>query len=1129
MGGVSEAFVPEQLLADAAWLSRLARSLASSDADADDLVQESWIAAWHKRPATDRSLRPWLVKVMRDLANMKRRGERRRVAREQTAQLPEATPADVLLEQMRLHRLIVELVLALPEPYRSTVIARFVEGRSAASIARSLGVPESTVRGRLHEAVARLRTGLDAKTGGRRSWAPLVIAFARRGVMVTKTSKSIALVVVLALALLAILIVPRLRGSPDALEPAAGEPQDRSLAWGATARPSRAQPVPAWFGVQGARSRRIAGRVTFEDKPVADAVVTLYSDLVWVGARAAEQRTTGVDGSFDFGPHPLSRYQVAAEASGRVPATSTVELADPALAPPPDRLELRLQGCRASIAGTIYDASGGSIAKARVRRDGIAGVVADEHGAYRLCVMRGRSDIEFAADGYGSVVLGLDVDGEQRQDIVLVPEASIGVRVVDDDDSPVPGAAVFAVPQEWTRDRPQKTGALTDARGRARLARLVPGPYQVVGFAQDLRAAPVSAIAEVVAGPEVIVRMSATARITGTVVANGKPVGDATIVAIGVPPSARSLPGFTAPDGTFALDRVALGEVTFSAHPYEVTSPARLRVDAARTYANVVIKVEALGSIRGRVTRNGKPVENVEVCCVRTPSQPPRQLTDAAGRYQFTGVPAGRYELGASADDVGAFAFGKKLELAHGEGAILDLELDQAAAISGTVVDETRRPVAGVFVRWMHETTGDVGRCLSDSQGRYRCAAMTGGGRYRAAVFPAEARQTPYQTADGRPHPVLELKDGSSRIDDVTLAIDYRRLTIGGRVVDDTGAPIPDAEVRAVGGDDDQRPQFQPWARLPRTFTAADGTFTIAELSPGTYALQARAPDGGEGTVTNIAAGTTSATIDVVRAGGIAGTLAGYAAPPAIHARLIDGTYRMIPATVDGTSAFRITGLRPGRYLIGAQTSAEGDAQVAEVRAGMTTQLAMVAKGHGVIDGRVLDFRTGAPIANARCQAVMAVEGEQVVMSWDLASAARSRIDGSVVIDPAPAGSLSVVCAMAAGWSSPSAATVLAPGGRASLQLFTVALTTENGGATGIGFDGRVIMPRIAGLAATSPARAAGLVIGDVVTAVNGVHVDGLNGAGVSVLIDSEPVGSVVLLTVARGDTVTFTVPPHSK
>jgi hypothetical protein len=77
-----------------------------------------------------------------------------------------------LLDQLRLHRLLVDLVLALDEPYRATIVARFVDGCSAAELARSLGIPESTVRGRLREGLGRLRANLDERQGRRKAWAP---------------------------------------------------------------------------------------------------------------------------------------------------------------------------------------------------------------------------------------------------------------------------------------------------------------------------------------------------------------------------------------------------------------------------------------------------------------------------------------------------------------------------------------------------------------------------------------------------------------------------------------------------------------------------------------------------------------------------------------------------------------------------------------------------------------------------------------------------------------------------------------------------------------------------------------------------------------------------------------------
>jgi hypothetical protein len=152
---------------------------------------------------------------VRDLAGMKRRSDRRRAARDalaDDAQVPAAP--DELLEQIRLHRLLAGLVIELDEPYRSTIIGRFVEGRTLASIAQSLGIPAGTVRKRLHEALSRLRAGLDANAGDRKRWAPAVLAFARGGMHVAKPTK-LVLVVLAALLLMSaatVMIVLPVRG-----------------------------------------------------------------------------------------------------------------------------------------------------------------------------------------------------------------------------------------------------------------------------------------------------------------------------------------------------------------------------------------------------------------------------------------------------------------------------------------------------------------------------------------------------------------------------------------------------------------------------------------------------------------------------------------------------------------------------------------------------------------------------------------------------------------------------------------------------------------------------------------------------------------------------------------------------
>ncbi len=125
--GVTAGMTPEALLAEAGWLKRLALTLAGDDDDADDaddLVQESWIAAGRRNSDPSRPLRPWLGKVVRDRSRMRRRAETRRTQRE--APHPIRTPRSPLTSSSirSPHRLLVDFVLECDEPYRSALVHR---------------------------------------------------------------------------------------------------------------------------------------------------------------------------------------------------------------------------------------------------------------------------------------------------------------------------------------------------------------------------------------------------------------------------------------------------------------------------------------------------------------------------------------------------------------------------------------------------------------------------------------------------------------------------------------------------------------------------------------------------------------------------------------------------------------------------------------------------------------------------------------------------------------------------------------------------------------------------------------------------------------------------------------------
>ena len=140
-----------RLLSEGTWLRALARSLLHNGPDADDATQEVWMAALRSPPDEGRPPQPWLAQVLRNVIRSsarRTRAERVREKAEGALREQQAPPAEGVLQRMETQRVVAEQVMALAEPYRSTLLLRFYEGRPAADIARAQGIPAGTVRWR---------------------------------------------------------------------------------------------------------------------------------------------------------------------------------------------------------------------------------------------------------------------------------------------------------------------------------------------------------------------------------------------------------------------------------------------------------------------------------------------------------------------------------------------------------------------------------------------------------------------------------------------------------------------------------------------------------------------------------------------------------------------------------------------------------------------------------------------------------------------------------------------------------------------------------------------------------------------------------------------------------------------
>lgn len=177
---MTEAAVPfEQLLAHREWGRELARRLVLDDARADDLAQETWLAALRTQVRGE-TPRAWLATVLRRGAGRMRRTDARRVRRETVAVERRGvaeSPADTLA-RAEAHEDVVRAVMALEDPYKTAVLLRFFDDLPPREIARRMGAPVESVRSYVRTGLERMRTQLEGRHGGawRAALAPLVLS-----------------------------------------------------------------------------------------------------------------------------------------------------------------------------------------------------------------------------------------------------------------------------------------------------------------------------------------------------------------------------------------------------------------------------------------------------------------------------------------------------------------------------------------------------------------------------------------------------------------------------------------------------------------------------------------------------------------------------------------------------------------------------------------------------------------------------------------------------------------------------------------------------------------------------------------------------------------------------------------
>jgi hypothetical protein len=279
--------------------------------------------------------------------------------------------------------------------------------------------------------------------------------------------------------------------------------------------------------------------------------------------------------------------------------------------------------------------------------------------------------------------------------------------------------------------------------------------------------------------------------------------------------------------------------------------------------------------IKGRIVTadGGRPLRRVQVTVTSPELAEARNVsTSAQGLFEVKELPAGRYTLSASRAGFLRLQYGQRrpgeggrpLQLADGQTLErVDFALPRMSVISGRITDEIGEPLAGVTVFPMQAKffrgrkrmvpSGGMGMVRTDDTGEYRLIGLEPGEYYVMGTtrdsWTVDGDDT-QRVGFGPTYYTGTLVVSNAQAVKVGLGQEASGIDFGmvpGRVVKISGTAMSSAGVPLAGesvslGQEFTGPTFSSMFGFGGTKIAADGTFTIKDVSPGEYRLTVRLP-----------------------------------------------------------------------------------------------------------------------------------------------------------------------------------------------------------------------------------------------------------------------------------------------
>jgi protocatechuate 3,4-dioxygenase beta subunit len=826
-------------------------------------------------------------------------------------------------------------------------------------------------------------------------------------------------------------------------------------------------------------------------------------------------------------------------------------------------IDITLERGGVAVRGVVKDISGGVVEDAFVSSNtgffGFGGATSaartDAEGRFELWTKPGRTSLSAHAEGYAPAKTQASAPTELAT-IFMTPESVIaGVVVHVETGEPAAEVTVHAV-------GPERGATITDAEGRFRIDALAPGIYDVEAKADELYGEGNEKIHLGLSQSveDVVIQVHPAFAVAGKVV-----------IAESNAPCTEGQVELMSDGQRYRAGIDEHGEVLVRAvlpGSYELEVDCRDHISEPE-YEPIVItdqslvelewKVHTGLAIRGVVVdSHGAPVSEVNVfASAKTTAADPRAQqtsswnagTEQDGSFELRGLLPGSYELDTWGDEHPKLAQPEPVTL--GEGADLDgvrLVLQASGRLVGIVRDENGAPLPGVDVQasslargWRAQKSARTG-----DDGRFEIAQLEPGSFRVQAKLEWTNMRAPGTTDDDIQGEVVEiLADDEAEVE---LIVESRALSIRGRVVDSSGAPVSDAFIDATRMSDSAAAAPNRgsvrwgWDRQP-VLSDHDGNFELVDLAEGEYFVRAYREGGGEGLHENVAAGSTGVTLTIVDTGQLAGkvVLAGGGSPDRFQITVIDksqGIYRN-DDFFRTNGSFAIRELPPGKYTVQAGASAgtvETEAVLATGQSIDDLQLQLTSKI--TVVGRLVDAETRAPVPGMQVR----IFGVGDAMRFDPSGAEQEQIsdaDGRFRVEDVSVGKVTVLI-MPRGFGStdstygftnrymslPSEPAVADLG---ELELLPTR-TKPDEKAGDLGYTLAQLPPdlepedryyEVAVIRPGGPAANSGLALGDRIVEVDGRSVEGSNAHRYSTLTQARP-GTSLVLGIEGGKKVTI-------